>query len=77
MTDGKFILFVIKGHADSEKAKRILVDRGIGFREVLVEEGKNGLSMWRDTGTFEIPTLVTDSEVMPGIESIQNVRNND
>jgi hypothetical protein len=66
----KNILYIMKQDNTSEKAMEILESSNIAFKPIIIDSNGVGKFMWRDTRTYEIPSLLTSTKVYCGLEEI-------
>jgi hypothetical protein len=66
----KNILYIIAQDSVSDKAIKILEASNIQFQRIVVGLNGFGKFMWRDTRTFEVPSLLTDTKIYAGLDEI-------
>ena len=71
----KNILYIITKDSVSEEAIKILESSNIKFQSVVVGLDGAGKFMWRDTRTFEVPSLLTATKIYRGLEEISKFAN--
>ena len=64
----KNILYVITQDDTSEKAMEILELSNINFKPIVIDMVGTGKFMWRDTRTYQAPSLLTPTKVYCGLE---------
>jgi hypothetical protein len=66
----KNILYIIKQDETSKRAMEILESSNINYKPIVIDLDGAGKLMWRDTRTYEVPSLLTPTMVYCGLEEI-------
>jgi hypothetical protein len=64
-------LYLVKGDKESSEAVRLLDEFKIKYKKIYVDEEGNGMYMWRDLGTTDIPSLQSSEGVYAGLGEIR------